>query len=152
MATKKKVTAKKATPKIKAKVTIKTKASGKVVKKTAVKKTTPKRTLKSHPLEKKSVLKKVEKVIKNLNKEKIKTVKPKAVKPTGLAVGAEIEMAFYGAGVTSREKHIISNFDSKFIWISTENSKGDFYKFDRKTGKCLNDNTFGGFSRTILPQ
>lgn len=141
---KKKAVIKTAKKTVKTKTKVKAKTTSKV-KKSVVKKATPtlKKKTATRTKTQASVIKKIEKVIK---------AKPVKVKPTGLAVGAEIEMAFHGAGVTSLEKHIISNFDAKHIWITTENSKGEFYKFDRKTGKCLNDNTFGGFSRTILPQ
>lgn len=135
MATTKKKSTKKAVSK--------TPAKKKAVKKTEVKKKTARtRTLKSHPLEKKSVLKKVEKVMKAMHAEKNAPLK----------VGAKIKMSFHGAGVTSLEDKVISNFTDSFIWIDCENSKGDFFKFDRKTGKCLNDETFGGFSRTIDPR
>jgi len=112
-----------------------TKTTKKVKSKTKKKAT---RTLKSHPLEKKSVVKKVEKVMKDIK--------------NGLKVGGKIDMAFHGAGVTSHENKTIANYDDNFIWIDCENTEGEFYKFNRKTGKCVNDNTFGGFSRTIKPQ
>lgn len=62
--------------------------------------------------------------------------------------GNKIIMYFHGAGVTSEEEHEILSFDVKSVTIDDGD---DGRTFDRKTGKCLNDNNFGCFYRTIKP-
>lgn len=71
--------------------------------------------------------------------------------------GEKIKMFFSCAGVVSEEERIVKKFDDKTITtdetIHPDNSKKEEYeKFDRKTGRCLNDNTMFGGRRFIDPQ
>ena len=61
--------------------------------------------------------------------------------------GDSIIMYFHGAGVKKETRKILS-FDNLTVTIDD----GDNGRtFDRATGKCLTDNNFGGFYRTIKP-
>jgi hypothetical protein len=62
--------------------------------------------------------------------------------------GDKIIMYFHGVGVISEEKCKVLKFDDETVTIDDGD---DGRKFDRKTGKCLNDNNWGGFYRTIKP-
>lgn len=63
-------------------------------------------------------------------------------------VGDEIKMYFYAFGVTSESNNKILRYDDETVTIDD----GDNGRtFSRKTGRCLNDNTFGGAMRTINP-
>lgn len=66
-------------------------------------------------------------------------------------VGDKITMYFHCFGVTSESEQTIVSFDEKTVDISDYNNEDQPRKFYRKTGKCLNDNTFGGAHRTINP-
>ena len=68
-----------------------------------------------------------------------------------MEVGDKITMYFSCFGVTSEIEEEIVSFDDKTVDISDYNIEDQPRKFYRKTGKCLNDNTFGGASRTINP-
>lgn len=65
-----------------------------------------------------------------------------------MEVGDKITMYFHGFGVTSEEECTILYFDDKIVSIS---DLEDGRNFDRKTGKCLNDNNYMGCYRTIIP-
>jgi len=65
-----------------------------------------------------------------------------------MKIGDKLIMYFHGAGVVSEEECVILSFDDKTITISDGE---DGKKFHRKTGKCLGDDNFGGFYRTIKP-
>ena len=62
--------------------------------------------------------------------------------------GDEIEFNFHGFGKVSKEKATILKITDDYIQIDAEDAEYR-YKFCRKTGKCLNDNTFMGCYRTI---
>lgn len=70
--------------------------------------------------------------------------------------GTKIKMHFHCAGVTSNEEVTIKSVDEKTItitdtWHSDKSGEEENGMFDRKTGKCLNDNTSFGARRTIDP-
>jgi hypothetical protein len=62
-------------------------------------------------------------------------------------VGQKATMLFHGAGVTSKEKHVVSKVTKDEIWLDC----GDDHEwcFNRKTGHCRNDNTMFGFRREL---
>lgn len=62
-----------------------------------------------------------------------------------------ITVFFRCCGVTSNEEETVIKEDADYIWIEDANPSGDSYKFDKKTGRCLNDNTTFGASRFITP-
>lgn len=66
-----------------------------------------------------------------------------------MRIGEKIKMNFHFMGVISKEEVKITNVDNGII---TTKSGDDYWKFDSKTGKCLNDNNFGGAYRTITPK
>lgn len=70
--------------------------------------------------------------------------------------GQKIKLFFRCAGCVSEESRIIKSFDEKTIITTTTISPdcgGEEYEmFNRKTGKCKNDNTSFGASRYIEPQ
>lgn len=70
--------------------------------------------------------------------------------------GQKIKLYFGCAGVVSEESRTIKSFDEKIIITTTTihpDSGGEEYEmFNRKTGRCINDNTFGGGRRYIDPQ
>lgn len=61
--------------------------------------------------------------------------------------GDEIKMYFHCAGLTSNEKMKIVKVGKKHIYL--DNGDNEEWKFDMATGRCLNDNTAFGASRTI---
>lgn len=63
----------------------------------------------------------------------------------------KITVYFKCLGVTSDEEEIILKEDSDSVWIEDANPSGNPYKFDKQTGKCLNDNAMFGGSRFIKP-
>ena len=62
--------------------------------------------------------------------------------------GDKIEFNFHGFGVVSKEEAIIWKVTKDYIQIEAEDEEY-MYKFCRKTGKCLNDNTYMGCKRTM---
>lgn len=66
-----------------------------------------------------------------------------------METGDKITMYFHATGVVSKSEEIIHRVDEMLIELKSEEVFG--FIFDRKTGKCLNDNTFGGARRTIDP-
>ena len=73
-----------------------------------------------------------------------------------MKIGQKIKLYFKCAGVTSTEKRAVYDFDEKTITtnetLHPDKGGEEYEKFDRKTGKCLNDNTTFGGSRYIDPQ
>ena len=63
-----------------------------------------------------------------------------------LEVGEVIKFNFHGFGMVSQEDTEIIEITDKKIIISDGEPE---YEFDRKTGKCLNDNTYSGCYRTL---
>jgi len=63
-----------------------------------------------------------------------------------MEVGDKITLNFHCAGVTSHEEMTILEFDNKTV---TTDDCEEGRIFDRKTGKCLNDNASFGAKRTI---
>ena len=62
--------------------------------------------------------------------------------------GDKIEFNFHGFGLTSKEEAVIYKVTKEYIQIDAEDEEC-MYKFCRKTGKCLNDNTYMGCKRTM---
>ena len=62
--------------------------------------------------------------------------------------GDTIEFNFYGFGLVSKEDAEIHKVTKDYIQIDAEDEQY-MYKFCRKTGKCLNDNTDMGCKRTM---
>jgi len=63
-----------------------------------------------------------------------------------LKKGDAIKFNFHGFGVVSQEETEITKITKDYIQISDGEPE---YKFDRKTGKCLNDNTDFGCRRSL---
>lgn len=80
------------------------------------------------------------------DKEKIENLINHLNKTLKMKVGDTIKFNFYGFGLVSQEETEIIKITEKYIQISDGEPE---YKFDRKTGKCLNDNTFAGCYRTL---
>lgn len=68
---------------------------------------------------------------------------PDAIK---LKKGDTIKFNFHAFGVVSQEETEIIEITKDYIQISDGDPE---YKFDRKTGKCLNDNTDFGCRRSL---
>jgi hypothetical protein len=71
--------------------------------------------------------------------------------------GEKIKMYFSVAGMKSYNKVTIKEFTDTTItitdtWHADKSGVEENGIFDRKTGKCLNDNTNMGASRYIKPQ
>lgn len=60
-------------------------------------------------------------------------------------------MNFHYAGVVSEEEWDIIDEDSKTITLGDTFNPDDAWKFDKKTGRCLNDKTDFGARRSIKP-
>ena len=60
-----------------------------------------------------------------------------------------IEMKFHCAGVVSTENLQVMEEDA--LRISLKRGEDTVWIFTKKTGKCINDNNFGGAYRTITP-
>ncbi len=58
-------------------------------------------------------------------------------------------MNFHGFGFTSEEEWPVLAFDGDTVVIGFNTIEEDSWKFDIHTGKCLNDNTDLGCSRTL---
>ena len=62
-------------------------------------------------------------------------------------------MYFFMAGVVSEEELEVIEIDEDTVTLNEEGTDDEgnevFRKFDRKTGKCLNDNTWMGARRYI---
>ena len=71
-----------------------------------------------------------------------------------MKVNDQVTMCFSFAGIVSEEQVIIIKITDKEIiiedvWHSDESGEEENGRFDRKTGKCLNDNTYLGARRSI---
>lgn len=62
--------------------------------------------------------------------------------------GDTINFNFHGFGMVSKEEATIWKVTKDYIQIDAEDEEY-MYKFCRKTGKCLNDNTYMGCKRTM---
>ncbi len=62
--------------------------------------------------------------------------------------GDKTQFNFHGFGVISKEEATIHKITKEYIQIDAEEEKY-MYKFCRKTGRCLNDNTGMGCRRTM---
>lgn len=70
--------------------------------------------------------------------------KSKAIK---FKVGGKATMLFYYMGLVSEETGwVVSKVTPKEIWLEND---GHDWKFDAKTGECLNDNTWGDARREL---
>lgn len=63
-----------------------------------------------------------------------------------IKVGSDIRMGFHCAGVVSYETFSVTKIAEN--WIQINHGEPEF-KFDRKTGKCLNEERAFGCYRTI---
>jgi hypothetical protein len=77
------------------------------------------------------------------------------MKVKALKKGMKIKLYFHCAGVVSKEDRIIVDFDDTTITtdetIRPDTGGEEYERFDRKTGKCLNDNNYFNSRRTIDP-
>jgi len=62
--------------------------------------------------------------------------------------GDKLMMNFHGFGMVSQEEQIIHKVTKEYVQIEAEDEEY-MYKFNLKTGKCLNDNKYMGCYRTI---
>lgn len=74
-----------------------------------------------------------------------------------LKKGQKIKLYFRCAGVISEEERTIDRFNKQFIWTDelihpNGGKKEQPEKFDRRNGRCVNDNTMFGTCRSIDPQ
>jgi hypothetical protein len=60
--------------------------------------------------------------------------------------GDTAKMFFHGAGVTSKENHIVEKVTKKEVWLFNEDKPWRFNKFN---GQCLNDVNDFGFWREL---
>ena len=58
-------------------------------------------------------------------------------------------MQFHCCGIVSEENHKIIKKDGDIITLDTDEDLDKCYRFNLKTGKCLNDNTALGAKRTL---
>ena len=64
-------------------------------------------------------------------------------------VGDTATMLFTMFGVTSEEEYEVILVEDGVVTLDTDECEDDCFKFDEKTGECLNDNDFGGAKRTL---
>lgn len=62
-----------------------------------------------------------------------------------------LTMNFHLAGVVSHEDYDVINEDEKTITLGDLNNSETEWVFNKKTGKCLNDDTTFGARRSIKP-
>jgi len=60
--------------------------------------------------------------------------------------GDKIKFNFHGFGLISQEETFITKVGKDYIQVDAGEPE---YKFDKKTGECLNDNTYMGCRRTL---
>lgn len=73
----------------------------------------------------------------------------KAKKTTAFAKGQTVTMLFHYAGLVSEEQYEIAKVDKHIVTLDTDEDKAKRFRFDAKTGACLNDNTTFGACRTL---
>lgn len=66
-----------------------------------------------------------------------------------LKVGDTATMLFHGFGMVSEEVHEVIHVDGDVITLETDEDFDKCFRFNTKTGRCRNDNTFGGCHRTL---
>lgn len=67
--------------------------------------------------------------------------------------GDLIKIDFHAAGTVSTELEKVLKVDKNTVTIGDEYTEEQYqYQFDILTGKCLNDNTYGGGRRTLNPE
>lgn len=64
-------------------------------------------------------------------------------------VGKDYNMFFFFGGITTTEKIEVMEVTDEFVFLARGSTST--WQFSRKTGKCLNDNTFMGARRFIKP-
>lgn len=64
-------------------------------------------------------------------------------------IGDKATMNFHCAGVVSQEEYEVCLIDGDSITLSTDEDIDKCYKFNIKTGACINDNTTFGAKRTL---
>ena len=65
--------------------------------------------------------------------------------------GLEVTMLFHGFGYTSKEKQRVVNVSKggSVITLDTNEEPSKCFRFDTQTGRCLNDITDFGCSRSL---
>lgn len=66
-----------------------------------------------------------------------------------MKIGKCITMYFHCFGTTSKEKTKVVDISDDYVYLERDDDRT--WKFDRKTGECLNDETMFGAKRTIDP-
>ena len=64
-------------------------------------------------------------------------------------VGKEVTMLFHCAGAVSEEEYMICHVRDDIITLDTDSEPDKCYRFNTKTGECINDNTYLGCKRTL---
>lgn len=65
-----------------------------------------------------------------------------------MKIGDTIKIDFHAVGLVTTEEEIVLDVNDETVTIDAEDERCQF-KFNRKTGECLNDNTFGGGKRML---
>lgn len=63
--------------------------------------------------------------------------------------GDTATMLFYGFGETSEEEFTVIGVNRDTVVLNTDEDYEKCYRFNFKTGECLNDNTTFGCSRSL---
>lgn len=63
--------------------------------------------------------------------------------------GSKVTMLFHGFGEVSEEEYSVVKVEGDIITLDTDEEPAKCYRFDTKTGRCLNDNTYMGCKRTL---
>jgi len=63
--------------------------------------------------------------------------------------GDKVTMRFHGFGEVSEEEYTVIKKLKEIITLDTDEDIKKCFKFDIKTGKCLNDNRYMGCYRTL---
>lgn len=66
-----------------------------------------------------------------------------------MEVGDKVIFQFHAFGVVSEAETTITKVTEDYIEIGEEGNDGEEYRFDKKNGKCLNDNNILGGRRTV---
>lgn len=67
-----------------------------------------------------------------------------------LKKGDKVVFNFHGLGEISKEETTVYSREGDIIEVDSEEWEG--YKFDLKTGKCINDNNYMGCYRTLAQE
>ena len=58
-------------------------------------------------------------------------------------------LLFSMCGFTTEEEYTVIDVSDGAVTLNTSEDKDECFRFDRKTGKCLNDKDFAGASRAL---